>query len=182
MKKTYYISYNNKNIPYSSFSNSKLTKNKNYFNSNQINNIRSQIIPKTNFKYNNIYMSNIKNYKNTIQLYNNPKYPSDLLINKIKNIQINKSQSIPKNKISLYNYSGHLNKNNNTKYNRNLLSLTQEVMNYSNKNSNIKPFKSYNNYNLNFNYEDNINNDNHPNFLIPTKEIKFTYFINSRYN
>ena len=68
------------------------------------------------------------------------------------------------------------------KYNRNLLSQTQEVMNYSNKKANNKLFKSYNNYNLNFNYEDNINDNYNPVIKNQRKNIKVTYFINSRYN
>ena len=187
LKKTYFISYNNKYTPISNLSNLKPTKNRNYFNTIQLNNNRSPNIPKTNFKYskennNNIYNNFVKNYKNSIQLYNSQKFPNDIIPNKIKNIHINKSQNIPRRN-PLYNYTGSLYKNNYyPKYNRNLLSQTQEVMNYSNKKANNKLFKSYNNYNLNFNYEDNINDNYNPAIKNQRKDIKVTYFINSRYN
>ena len=53
----------------------------------------------------------------------------------------------------------------------------------SNNKLNKTPFHSYNNYHLNFNYsnEDNINNDYNSEIQMPMKEIKFTYYINSRY-
>jgi len=178
LKKTYYISYNNRYAPYSNLSNTKPNKFKNYFNIN-LNNNRTPIVPKTNFKYFNSYKNKNINVNNSNQLYMN-----DFGKNKNKSISVNKSQNIPRGKNGFYNYTGYLNKYNYGRNNGNLLSLTQNMLGNSNKKLNITPFRSYNNYNLNFNYvnEDNINNEYHPEIQIPMKEKKFTYYINSRYN
>ena len=178
LKKTYYISYNNRYAPYSNLSNTKSNKFKNYFNIN-LNNNRTPIVPKTNFKYFNSYKNKNINVNNSNQLYMN-----DFGKNKNKSISVNKSQNIPRGKNGFYNYTGYLNKYNYGRNNGNLLSLTQNMLGNSNKKLNITPFRSYNNYNLNFNYanEDNINNEYHPEIQMPMKEKKFTYYINSRYN
>ena len=190
LKKTYYISYNNKNKQYSNFSNSKPNKNRNnYFNYNSLNINRTPIIPKTNFKYLKEHKNNNKNYNFSNPLFNNNQLYINNFVNnyKNKNPHLNKSQNIPKRKNILYNYNGNLNKYNYGRNNKNLLSLTQEVISNNNKLS-ITPFHSYNNnnnnYHLNFNYsnEDNINDDYNSDIQMPKKEIKFTYYINSRYN
>ena len=180
LKKTYYISYNNKLPSNEQLFNSKRNKNKNYLNFNSINNTRSPIIAKTNFRYFN------KQKNNNFYNFANPLYNNNLgsMNNTNKNIHLNKSQNIIRNKNNLYNYTGYLNKYNYGRNNNNLLSLTQEIMGRSNEKYNMAPFHSFNNFHLNFNYanEDNINNDYYTGFEMPKKEIKFTYYINSRYN
>ena len=180
LKKTYYISYNNKNISNQNYSNSKPNKYKNYFNFHLLNNTKSPVIPKTNFKYFKDNKNN-KNYNFSYPLYNNKIYMNKKNKN---NLHLNKSQNIYRNRNTLYNYTGNLNKYDYGRNNRNILSLTQEIIGGSNKKFNMSPFHSFNNYNLNFNYanEDNINNDYYSEIQMPKKEIKFTYYINSRYN
>ena len=179
LKRTYYISYNNKNKQNNNFINSKSNKNKNYFDYNSLNINKTPIIPKTNNKY---FKNNYKNYNlsnplnNTKQLFNP---------NKNKNILLNKSANLPKGKNNFYNYTGNMNKYYYERNNQNFLSLTQEIIERSNKKNKITPFRSYNNnnYHLNYNYsnEENINNEYNSEFKMPIKEIKFTYYINSRY-
>ena len=179
LKRTYYISYNNKNKQNNNFINSKSNKNKNYFDYNSLNINKTPIIPKTNNKY---FKNNYKNYNlsnplnNTKQLFNP---------NKNKNILLNKSANLPKGKNNFYNYTGNMNKYYYERNNQNFLSHTQEIIERSNKKNKIIPFRSYNNnYHLNYNYsnEENINNEYNSGFKMPIKEIKFTYYINSRYN
>ena len=180
LKSTYYISYNNKNKQNNNFINSKSNKNKNYFDYNSLNINKTPIIPKTNNKY---FKNNYKNY-NLLNPLNNAKQLFNT--NKNKNILLNKSANIPKGKNNFYNYTGNMNKYYYERNNQNLLSLTQEIIERSNKKNKIIPFRSYNNnnYHLNYNYsnEENINNEYNSEFKMPIKEIKFTYYINSRYN
>ena len=188
LKRTYYISYNNKYKQNSNFSNSKPSKYRNYFNYNynSISITRSPIVPKPNFKYFNRIKNNNKNYNIPNPLMNNNQIYLNNFVNnyKNKNIPLNKSQNILKGKNLFYNYTGNSNKNNYGRNDKNLLSLTQDVIGRSNNKLNKTPFHSYNNYHLNFNYsnEDNINNDYNSEIQMPMKEIKFTYYINSRYN
>ena len=185
LKKTYFISYNNNpKVPFSNFSNSKPNNYKNYFNPNILNNNKISLIPKTNLKNIKDYKTINKNYNYSNRLYNNnPLFKKDIAKNKTKNIPLNKSQNIPRKKNTLYNYTGYLNKNVYERNNGNLLSMTQEIIGSSNKKSGNAAFHSYNNYHLHFNYanEDNIN-DYNPELQMPNKDIKFTYYINSRYN
>ena len=186
LKRTYYISYNNKYKQNSNFSNSKPSKYRNYFNYNSITINKSPIVPKPNFKDFNRIKNNNKNYNISNPLMNNNQIYLNNFVNnyKNKNIPLNKSQNILKGKNLFYNYTGNLNKNNYGRNDKNLLSLTQDVIGRSNNKLNKTPFRSYNNYHLNFNYsnEDNINNDYNSEIQMPMKEIKFTYYINSRYN
>ena len=180
LKRTYYISYNNKNKQNNNFINSKSNKNKNYFDYNSLNINKTPIIPKTNNKY---FKNNYKNY-NLANPLNNAKQVFNT--NKNKNILLNKSANIPKGKNNFYNYTGNMNKYYYERNNQNFLSHTQEIIERSNKENKLIPFRSYNNnnYHLNYNYsnEENINNEYNSGFKMPIKEIKFTYYINSRYN
>ena len=188
LKRTYYISYNNKYKQNSNLSNSKPSKYKNYFNYNynSININRSPIVPKPNFKYFKGIKNNNKNSNISNSLMNNNQIYLNNFVNnyKTKNIPLNKSQNVLKGKNLFYNYTGYQNKNNYGRNDKNLLSVTQDVIGRSNNKLNKTPFHSFNNYHLNFNYsnEDNINNDYNSEIQMPKKEIKFTYYINSRYN
>jgi len=188
LKRTYYISYNNKYKQNSNFSNSKPSKFKNYFNYNynSININRSPIVPKPNFKHFKGIKNNNKNSNISNSLMNNNQIYLNNFVNNYtnKNIPLNKSQNVLKGKNLFYNYTGYQNKNNYGRNDKNLLSVTQDVIGRSNNKLNKTPFHSFNNYHLNFNYsnEDNINNDYNSEIQMPKKEIKFTYYINSRYN
>jgi hypothetical protein len=172
LKRTYYISYNNGYNPEPNFSKVNKYKN-NYFNLNSINNIynKTPLVQKTTLKYFNQYKNNNKNSN----IYNNLNNNNNNKIN-----ILNRSQNILRTKNNLYNYTGY----NNNKYNygirnRNLFSSVDGSIDSLNKKLNKNPFRSFDNYHLNFNYEDNINNDS--NMYSPVKNNKFTYYINSRY-
>ena len=172
LKRTYYISYNNRCNPEPNVTNSKANKYKNYFNINSINNINNKtpLFQKSTLKYFNQYKNNTKNYNNILSNYT----PT-------KNALLNRSQNILKTKNNLYNYSGISNKYAYGIRNRNLFSSVDGSIDILNKKLNKNHFRSFNNYNLNFNYEDNINDDS--NTYSPMKNNnKFTYYINSRYN
>ena len=172
LKRTYYISYNNRCNPEPNVTNSKANKYKNYFNINSINNINNKtpLFQKSTLKYFNQYKNNTKNYNNILSNYT----PT-------KNALLNRSQNILKTKNNLYNYSGISNKYTYGIRNRNLFSSVDGSIDILNKKLNKNHFRSFNNYNLNFNYEDNINDDS--NTYSPMKNNnKFTYYINSRYN
>ena len=172
LKRTYYISYNNRCNPEPNVTNSKANKYKNYFNINSINNINNKtpLFQKSTLKYFNQYKNNTKNYNNILSNYT----PT-------KNALLNRSQNILKTKNNLYNYSGISNKYAYGIRNRNLFSSVDGSIDNINKKLNKNHFRSFNNYNLNFNYEDNINDDS--NTYSPMKNNnKFTYYINSRYN
>ena len=182
MKRTYYICYNNnRNKQNYNLINAK--SNKNYFNYNSLNINKTPIIPKNNNKYFNEYKNNYKNYN-----LSNPSNNANQLFktNKKNNILLNKSENIRKGKNILESYTGQTNHYNYGRNDQNLLSLTQDLIERSNKKYNNTPFHSYNNnkYNLNYNYsnEENISNGYNSGIKMPIKEIKFTYYINSRYN
>ena len=182
LKRTYYICYNNnRNKQNYNLINAK--SNKNYFNYNSLNINKTPIIPKNNNKYFNEYKNNYKNYN-----LSNPSNNANRLFktNKKNNILLNKSENIRKGKNILESYTGQTNHYNYGRNAQNLLSLTQDLIERSNKKYNNTPFHSYNNnkYNLNYNYsnEENISNGYNSGIKMPIKEIKFTYYINSRYN
>ena len=169
LKRTYYISYNNRYNPEPNFSNSKTNKYKNYFNLNSLNNINNKtpLVQKSTLKYFHQYKNNTKNYN----IYNG-------FIN--KNNNLNLSQNILRTKNSLYNYTGSNNKYNYGIRNKNLFSSAEGSIDILNKKLNKNPFRSFDNCHLNFNYEDNINNDSY--IYSPMKNNKFTYYLNSRDN